>query len=68
VRLNGMINGFPIHTDGKILVSIEYEPQKWFEVGVVIATVYTVSFVIVALPRKHITQRISALINNIRSR
>jgi hypothetical protein len=67
VQLNGMINGFPIHTDGKILVSIEYEPQKWVEVGVVIATVYTVSFVIVTLLRKHITQRISVFMNNIRS-
>jgi hypothetical protein len=67
VRLNGMINGFPIHMDGKVLVSIEYEPQKWVEVGVVIATVYTVSFVIVALLKKHITQRMSALMNNIRS-
>jgi hypothetical protein len=67
VRLNGMINGFPINIDGKIHVSIEYERQKWVEVGVIIATVYTVSFVIVTLLRKHITQRISALMNNIRS-
>jgi hypothetical protein len=67
VRLNGMINGFPIHIDGKVLVSIEYEPQKWLEVGVIIATVYTVSFVTVALLRKQITQRISKLMNNIRS-
>ena len=68
VQLNGMINGFPIRTDGKVLVSIEYEPQKWFEVGAVIATIYTVSFVIVGLLRKHIRQRISTLMNNIRSR
>jgi hypothetical protein len=68
VQLNGMINGFPIPMDGKkILVSIEYEPQKLVEVGVVIAAVYTVSFVTVALLRNHITQRISALVSNIRS-
>jgi len=67
VQLNGMINGFPISMDGKILVSIEYEPQKFVEVGVVIAAVYTVSFITVCLLRKHITQRISALVGNIRS-
>ena len=69
VQLNGMINGFPIPMDGKkILVSIEYGPQKLVEAGVVIAAVYTVSFVAVALLRNHITQRISALAGNIRSR
>ena len=69
VQLNGMINGFPIPMDGKkILVSIEYEPQKLVEAGVVIAAVYTVSFVAVALLRNHIRQRISALAGNIRSR
>jgi hypothetical protein len=61
VQLNGMINGFPIPMDGKILVSIEYEPQKWVEVGVAIAIVYTLSFVLVTLLRKHIRQRISAV-------
>ena len=68
VRLNGMINGFPLHTDGKILVSIEYEPQKLVDLGVVIAAVYTASFVVVTLLRNHITQRISALVSNTRPR
>jgi hypothetical protein len=63
VRLNGMINGFPLNMNGKVLVSIEYEPQKWFEVGVIIATVYTISFVSVGLVRKQIIQGISALMN-----
>ena len=68
VPVNGMINGFPLNTDGKVFVSIEYEPQKWFEIGAIIAIVYTVSFITVGLLRKHISQRISALTNIIRSR
>jgi hypothetical protein len=61
VRLNGMINGFPLNIDGEVLVSIEYEPQKWFEIGLIIGTVYTISFVVVGVLRKRIMQGISAL-------
>jgi hypothetical protein len=67
VRLNGMINGFPIEIGGNLVVSIEYEPQKWFEVGVVIATIYTISYIVVGLARKYIAQRKSTLMN-VRSR
>jgi hypothetical protein len=64
--VNGMINGFPLNAEGEFLVSIEYEPQKWFEIGAIIATAYTISFVTLGLLRKHISQRISTLTNAIR--
>ncbi len=67
IQVNGMINGFPINTNGKVLVSIEYEPQKFFDIGVIISVVYIASFILIGMTRKHITQRISALMN-IRSR
>ncbi len=64
VRLNGMINGFPLDITGKTLVSIEYEPQKWFEVGSIVGAVYILSYIIVSLLlRKRIIQRVITLMN-----
>jgi len=40
---------FSLDANGKVLVSIEGEPQIWFEVAAIIATLYTLCFVMVAL-------------------
>jgi hypothetical protein len=53
-----MINGFTIDANGKVLVSIEREPQIWSEAAAIIVTLYTARFVMVALVWKHIIQSI----------
>jgi hypothetical protein len=35
-----MINRFPIDANGKVLISIEPEPQIWSEVAAIIETLY----------------------------
>jgi hypothetical protein len=48
IKTFGAINGFPISKEGEYNVVIKYEPQKWFEVGGVIAIFTFISYIVLS--------------------
>jgi len=37
VRLFGVVNGFWIDADDEVVVTIEFQPQRWFYIGLTIS-------------------------------
>jgi len=74
IPLYGVINGFYINQTGYLEITIEYEPQRWFNLGCIIslttllAYLTTLTITHIKQKRKHYQKRISPLNNPIQNK
>jgi hypothetical protein len=53
VPLYSMINGFYINKTGNYILTVEYEPQKWLNVGVTVSIVTLIALIAYSAIRRH---------------